>query len=228
MKRNSLPPGFYAFTRKEVVEAFKEEHQIKYIPNIIFFFDETFLYRKNQLKKFKKIQSVDFYRVFWFETNVISCYCEFDPDLQILSVTKLDIRFPGSYDKWYVHVNPEYMRESMDSLRENRKQTMNKILFGLYLTTVGKNEKSSVFTMNRNKASIHYKEGDETSFKRIFSAKKLPSADYEPPEPGSSGIRKKEHEVVGHWRHYKSGAKVWVRPHKRGDPDLGRITSVIS
>ena len=50
--------------------------------------------------------------------------------------------------------------------------------------------------------------------------------DYQPPEE-PSGIRKCEHDVRGHWRHYPSGARVWVRSHKRGDPELGTTTRII-
>jgi len=31
------------------------------------------------------------------------------------------------------------------------------------------------------------------------------------------------HEVRGHWRTLKSGVRVPVRPHERGDERLGRI-----
>lgn len=34
---------------------------------------------------------------------------------------------------------------------------------------------------------------------------------------------KREHDVRGHQRKYKSGKVVWVREHKRGDASLGRI-----
>jgi hypothetical protein len=50
-----------------------------------------------------------------------------------------------------------------------------------------------------------------------------------PEEKGEpTGIRKREHEVRGHWRHYPSGNKVWIRSHTRGDPDLGTVTRVLT
>jgi hypothetical protein len=45
--------------------------------------------------------------------------------------------------------------------------------------------------------------------------------------PGASGIKKKDHAVRGHWRHYPNGNRVWVRSHRRGDPDLGTSTRVL-
>lgn len=50
---------------------------------------------------------------------------------------------------------------------------------------------------------------------------------YTPPED-PSGIRKRDHQVRGHWRTYKSGARVWVRNHRRGDPDLGTVTRIVT
>jgi hypothetical protein len=40
--------------------------------------------------------------------------------------------------------------------------------------------------------------------------------------------RKREHDVRGHWRTYRSGRRVWVREHTRGDASLGRVTRVIT
>lgn len=50
--------------------------------------------------------------------------------------------------------------------------------------------------------------------------------DYEPPDE-PSGVRMREHEVRGHWRTFSSGVRVWVKAHRRGDPELGRVTRVI-
>lgn len=38
-------------------------------------------------------------------------------------------------------------------------------------------------------------------------------------------IRKRQHDVAGHWRHYKNGRRVWIKSHKRGDPTLGVVES---
>ena len=35
--------------------------------------------------------------------------------------------------------------------------------------------------------------------------------------------RHREHEVRGHWRTYKSGRRVWVSPHRRGDASIGKV-----
>lgn len=31
-----------------------------------------------------------------------------------------------------------------------------------------------------------------------------------------------EHDVRGHWRHYKDGRKVWIKSHRRGDSTIGK------
>ena len=38
------------------------------------------------------------------------------------------------------------------------------------------------------------------------------------------GGKHRLHPVRGFWRQYKSGKRVWVRPHWRGDKELGVIT----
>lgn len=45
-------------------------------------------------------------------------------------------------------------------------------------------------------------------------------------ESHKTDIKKRDHEVVGHWRQYKSGKRVFVRGHRRGDPALGTVTKV--
>lgn len=94
----------------------------------------------------------------------------------------------------------------------------------------GRAAEVSVNTLTRNAPSAYSREGDTLRFVRLpdlASAAGLSrQRDYErPAEP--SGIRMREHDVRGHWRTYASGVRVWVRPHTRGDPDLGRVTRVI-
>lgn len=88
----------------------------------------------------------------------------------------------------------------------------------------------SVNTLTRNKPSAWTRVGDTMRFVPLSSlasgAGHSRQRDYQPPsEP--SGIRMREHDVRGHWRTYSSGVRVWVRSHKRGDPELGRVTRVI-
>lgn len=88
----------------------------------------------------------------------------------------------------------------------------------------------SVNTLTRNSPRAYRREGDTLRFTQLAdlasAAGQARQRGYEPPaEP--SGIRMREHDVRGHWRTYASGVRVWVRPHTRGDPDLGRVTRVI-
>ncbi len=46
------------------------------------------------------------------------------------------------------------------------------------------------------------------------------------PKSGEPSHHKRQHEVIGHYRHYKSSKVAFIRAHKRGDPTLGIITKV--
>ncbi len=39
--------------------------------------------------------------------------------------------------------------------------------------------------------------------------------------------RMRDHSVRGHWRTYRSGRRVWINTHRRGDPELGTVTKVL-
>ena len=88
----------------------------------------------------------------------------------------------------------------------------------------------SVNTFTRNAPRQFVRQGDTLRYAPLSSlassAGQSRQREYAPPEE-SSGIRMREHDVRGHWRTYSSGVRVWVRSHKRGDPDLGRVTRVI-
>lgn len=89
----------------------------------------------------------------------------------------------------------------------------------------------SVNTLTRVAPAAYAREGDTLKFARLedlaSAAGQARLRDYErPSEP--SGIRMREHDVRGHWRTYSSGVRVWVRPHKRGDAGIGRVTRVIA
>ena len=86
----------------------------------------------------------------------------------------------------------------------------------------------SVNTLARNAPSAFAREGDTLRFARMsdLASAAGQARGYERPvEP--SGIRMREHDVRGHWRTFRSGVRVWVRAHKRGDAALGRVTRVV-
>lgn len=89
----------------------------------------------------------------------------------------------------------------------------------------------STNTRTRNRPAIFQRQGDTIRYARLeelkSSAGHQAQRDYVPPDE-PSGIKKREHSVIGHWRTYRSGVKVWVKPHKRGDPELGKVTRVLS
>jgi len=196
-------------------------------PNVLITFDYEYLVKLNNKHRDGPIHQIDFYEFFWFETDIAGALCSFSPEDQSLFVVKFNAagETTGRFEK---KVNEEDVN-SYEGLTINDKLLISQIMFALYLMTQARlNKKQSIFMAQRNKASVYYKEGDVVKWKRIWDMNKLPSPEYVPPEPGVSGIRKKEHDVIGHYRTYKNGAKVWVRPHKRGDPTLGVVTKLIT
>jgi hypothetical protein len=87
----------------------------------------------------------------------------------------------------------------------------------------------SIVTGTRNAPAAFHRRGDTLRYDRLESLRTTSGQHrgYTPPEE-PSGIRKREHGVRGHWRTYRSGVRIWVREHRRGDPELGRVTRVIS
>lgn len=89
----------------------------------------------------------------------------------------------------------------------------------------------SVLTGERKSPVSFTREGDTLRYARVTDLQTasglIRQRAYEPPAE-TSGIRMREHDVRGHWRTFSTGARIWVRAHKRGDPDLGRVTRVIA
>jgi hypothetical protein len=120
----------------------------------------------------------------------------------------------------------------------NRTQTglqaQQVLLIGLaYLSAQAEKQQHflSTNTKTRNSARILERVGDTVRYARMSELSSKSGHNklrgYEPPEPCSSGIKKCEHQVRGHWRTYSSGVRVWVKSHRRGDPELGTTTRVI-
>ena len=202
---------------------------LKFRPNVVLAFNYEFLAKLNNkfIKDIKRINEIDFYEFFWYENEVIGAFCHFSIEDQTLSIETFDLigKPMGKFEK---KVDQDHVNE-WSYLSHSERLIASQIIFALHLITISRrNKKQSIFTAQRNKASVYYREGDVLKWKRIWDMNKLPSPEYVPPEPGLSGIRKKEHDVIGHYRIYKNGAKVWVRPHKRGDPTLGVVTKLIT
>lgn len=95
----------------------------------------------------------------------------------------------------------------------------------LYINSIQKDH-VSINTETRNRPSIYTRIGDTYRFAKVDHLSGKNSPKYQKPlEP--TGIKKKHHHVRGHWRTYKSGVKVWVKAHERGDPDLGHVTRIL-
>lgn len=217
MKNDRLPPIFTKLLKK--VQNKKDP------PHIIINVDYNQVKREHERDPIYGF--VEFYSTFWIEVFNEGFLCNFDSETFTLLI--------GHFNKdaeaveLFSHKVDQDSLNSREFLPKHQRSSLDLVLVIMGILTKHRaGKKTSVFTASRNKGSVFYAEGDVTKFKRIFDFKKLPAPEYKRPEPGSSGIRKKEHDVIGHWRHYPSGAKVWVKPHKRGDPSLGRVTSVFS
>jgi hypothetical protein len=226
MKNDKLPPILRDLHRISPPETL--------FPSIVVFVDFAALVKENKKRtpNAKKIHSLDFYLDFWIELYSKqgpsqAFDCAFHPETYSLDISIYDegAKPVGFFSQ---DVSEEGMKFDRQISQKN-DDVLKIVLFVMHLMTRHKRgDRQSIFTAQRNKASVWYREGDNLKFKRIHDFRRLPSSGYTPPEPGSSGIKKKDHAVKGHWRHYKSGAKVWVRPHRRGDPELGTTTNIFT
>ena len=87
----------------------------------------------------------------------------------------------------------------------------------------------SVLTGTKKAPSAWERQGDTLRYASISDLRSTSGLTREYQRPADpSGVRMREHEVRGHWRTFSTGVRVWVRSHKRGDPDIGRVQRVIS
>jgi len=111
-----------------------------------------------------------------------------------------------------------------------KKQAVNTISNLVHILRASEKQADpSVNTHDRNKASGFVRVGDTIRYDYLEDLASQSGNDalrgYVRPEV-SSGIRKREHQVRGHVR-IRNGRTIWVRSHKRGDAELGRVTRVI-
>lgn len=226
MRHDRLPPIVQKFwKRSKNPKSVLKELTENVVPHIIINVDYNQVRKEHQ--KNPVIDSVELYGVFWIEYDREAFFCTFSDEDMYLRIGIIGIQ--GNVVDSFYHRADEEGLKTRAALTYSRRLAFDFVLVVMGVMARHRHEgKTSVFTASRNKGSVFYSHGDVTVYKRIFDFKKLPPAEYTPPEPGSSGIRKKEHDVVGHYRQYKSGVKVFVRPHKRGDPSLGRVTSVFT
>lgn len=195
-------------------------------PTIIVYFREQYLIKLNKQRKQQNnlIHSINFYEHFWAETDKWGAACVFEPDDQIIYMAVFDRKGKGVTA--FTHGVGESDLYSTDHLNQYQETVLKATLYMMHLVTESADSKKSVFTGQKNKCSLYELSQDEVKYVSVRKPKRIPSDEYVAPEAGSSGIKMREHDVHGHWRHYKNGAKVWVRPHKRGDPNLGKITKI--
>lgn len=220
-----------SFTVLKALQSLHKKKGIKtLLPSILIEVDEKTILRENSRMRSKKVHHINFYEEFYIEVSSSKgpqgFDCSFDPETYSVAVSVY--RSDGSPISSFRQQVDEEGLETTFLLSTDDKERLSFIMFILHLIGEARDTKTSIFTGTRNKGSIYYREENTVKFKRIYDVKKLPSPEYEPPEPGSSGIKKRDHQVKGHYRTYKSGVKVWVKPHRRGDPALGSVTSVFT
>lgn len=199
-------------------------------PTVVLWFDEKWLMRKNEDRKRNQenIHTVNFYNEMWLETDGVHMFATYDPGTGYLglSIAMSNGLEQSVYGRYKINVLPERISEEIARLKPWVANNVNKLLFAMWLLTQAGDERESVFTDENRYASLHELSGDETFWVPVTRTRYKPSDKYEAPEPGSSGITKREHDVCGHWRYFKNGSRTWVRSHKRGDPNKGTITKV--
>lgn len=198
-------------------------------PTVLMQFDERKLVKLNRKmsKGDESAKVINFYDYFWFEVERFATLCYFTPEDYMLSI--IVVRPDGSFGETFnCRVDNEGLADRETKITQNQNAFLTIVLFACYLTTKATDEKYSVFTDTRMKASLYEKRGDEAKLVRVGRPTIRPSDQYQAPEPGASGIKKREHDVREHYRRYKNGAVVRVKPHKRGDPTLGKIIKVFT
>lgn len=200
ISREDTPPVIFQFSKEHIDEARGQIANLK---------DEVPLYT---------------YSHCWMETPYLGilAYCPDEQRVHIRAWNR-DGKLSGNFSF------KDFTERGLTDLETVIKAQYFQAAFTLHLHTERPAD-MSVVTASRNAPKSYRREGDTLRYVRISdiaSAAGLARLrDYQRPED-PSGIRMREHEVRGHWRTFSSGMRVWVRPHKRGDPDLGRVTRVV-
>lgn len=171
----------------------------------------------------------DFFACWWVE------YSDMGILAQILSDTEFQLKWFGrktGAGKPFVFDTRLLDADTYSLTNVQKIAVASYIRGGLLLHLYTERERDvSVNTQTRNKPRAFARQGDTMRFAPLYSlasaAGQHRQRGYERPDD-PSGIRMREHAVRGHWRTYASGARVWVRPHKRGDSDLGRVQRVVT
>lgn len=136
------------------------------------------------------------------------------------SITR-DIYYADLHD-----ANNVAISRAPEAIAEARKYELKiMVLTDLYLRWLGEQTSPPpVSTGARNQPSAAYRIGDTIRYARCQD---LTSTITRRSDSPPSGIRKREHSVRGHWV-TRNGVRFWRKSHKRGDPDLGRVTRVLA
>lgn len=124
--------------------------------------------------------------------------------------------------KWHTHEDGfslPFMRDMNGYMKlQTELQSASENVFSVFENLTGAQTETTPVT-GGNREIRDGVVGDDHKFYRINL---IPSdrvetgmtRDYQP---------RRDHEVRGHWRTYKSGKRTWVRSHRRGDETLGTI-----
>ncbi|MCG7629017.1 hypothetical protein MHM88_14495 [Epibacterium sp. MM17-32] len=175
--------------------------------------------------------AIQYFPSWWVEIDQgwgLHCRCDDD------KVNTLDLYDPRGLRHSTDFVSREmetYVREKEQSPSGLNLNTLARSLFleastALHLRLEGA-PRISTYTGVTNEKAISVRVGDTMKFVPFSRLATAPVSQAPRREEGASGIRKREHVVRGHWRQYRSGVRVWVNAHRRGDPALGTTTRIV-
>lgn len=140
-------------------------------------------------------------------------------------------------DYWFgLSDRPEFMDEIMSGEQKAYEGLAAALAYALHFYSARTDETVNVISeygapLSDNDVQVYGKIGDTFRYERLKMDRvrrlyaKLPEPAIAPDNDGPA-YHKRQHEVIGHWRQYKSGRRVFIHAHKRGNPELGVITKI--
>lgn len=205
------------------------------VPPIVIHFSEEHLSKArdalDEISKGKTAQQL-FYRHWWCEFGKTGLLClstdQGDALLHDITIFKRKgqpYRFRHRHDDQ----NTPDLLDRLPPIQGTAIAVLQLCTYALHLFSNAPLRRSSTDTLIRAAPAAYRQEGDTLRFTRLHSLAEAhcPADTYERPRD-PSGIKMRAHDVRGHWRTYKSGIRVWVRSHTRGDPALGRVQRIIT
>lgn len=195
---------------------------------------------------------ISFWRRFWLEIpyrdsakKAYGMLCEvLSEDLQNFESMRVTV-YNSSYENRGQFMVGEYFAKLIDEsdpIAVAYSGLCSSLSYTLhYLNVRERYEKGSddsiASAQRKNKVEYHAQAGDTIRYIRVNTdevrkariqarTKHTQPEVVEVADKEGPGHHKRQHDVAGHWRTYKSGKRVFVRAHQRGDPALGTVIRV--